>query len=305
MTEAKITTTLDLTKPLQMVGGAKVAIRSRTATTVTVRITEGTASSTLNRADYGPGANFVYKLSGRHAFGSMPDLQNVPAISKVDPNKPVELDDGSAATILTTMQHGGRPCADVRIASSYRRAGGNSDGGAWNYWLDTGEWCGGEGQSTYKLLRNVAPTPAGTLDTAKPLQTRSGTPVKLEGVLSDGRLVVLIQYAGWGVDPETKIVSASGRVGGGGLLIERADDIVNKPPVQRVEYRNVYADGTVGSTAHASVENGEERCRYGLTYIGALKRTYADDVLTEARIIPRPAKKRTRAHPAGQPNAWA
>jgi len=145
-------------------------------------------------------------------------------------------------------------------------------------------------------IRNVAAVV--TLDTSRPLQTRSGTPVKLEGTLPDGRLVITVPGA-WGIAPTPRIVAADGRAFGGPVSVEHADDIINVPAVRKTEVLNIYADGSVGQTVHASIDAARGRSKYGKVRVGYLFRELVDGKIVDASVRHAEPFLRTRSNPSG------
>lgn len=140
-------------------------------------------------------------------------------------------------------------------------------------------------------LRNVD----NALDTSKPLQTRSGLPVDFVGRLEDGRLAVKYRFFG---NHEIRVVESDGRVGSV-RGAESMDDVINKPTKPVVTFQNVYANGTVGSTKHQTLEAAQKRSQYGKVRVGILQVERIDGGITFARTIPTRGFLRTRSDPTG------
>jgi len=75
----------------------------------------------------------------------------------VDPNLPLELDDGTPVQRVVTRWDSPNPTSvRVRIPKSFLRDGSERpEGGAWNYYLAGGNWIGGS-SSTHYTIRNTA-----------------------------------------------------------------------------------------------------------------------------------------------------
>lgn len=121
-----------------------------------------------------------------------------------------------------------------------------------------------------------------TLDTTKDLQTVDGKAVKYLGTLVDGQIVVDVKYGiGLSAKWSTELRRADGRKSGGKL--HSPDDVIVKVVVKTI-YRNVYADGSVGETAHADEVAAKARTKYGRVRVGTLKQTFHDGVLVDANL---------------------
>lgn len=220
----------------------------------------------------------------------------------IDVNKPVHLADGREATYIggsKTVRRNGRPAAKFRIKGSPRvdptfpRFTDN----AWFYYLDTGEYVKGPGVTTlyHKIVQNV-------LDTSKPLQTRSGSKVKLEGKLTDGRLVVSVNYGPHRISSETKIVPADGRVlrqSPGSVDVQSQDDIINVPVETVVKFYNIYDDGTVSDAAKASYETALQATRYHKVRVGILEVHTVSGGRTFSKVHPTTPQLRTPMNTEG------
>jgi hypothetical protein len=128
------------------------------------------------------------------------------------------------------------------------------------------------------VLNGIKHLVADPLDTSKTLQTVDGKRVSYLGKLEDGRIVVQVTYTG-GFGPgtiATELRYADGRKSNR-PGVTSGDDVIVKV-VEKVVYRNVYADGTTGSTQHASADDAKMRSKYGKVRIGVLKTTYRDGV---------------------------
>jgi hypothetical protein len=129
------------------------------------------------------------------------------------------------------------------------------------------------------VLRNVA----ATLDLNRPLQTRSGLPVRYVGKGADGQLAFAIKYL---AGETVEFRNADGRKNRFGstsaITVQSADDVVNKV-VDRVYFYNVYADGTMGATTHTTLENARLRAKIGKCRIGIIEMFSEDGVVTASR----------------------
>lgn len=131
---------------------------------------------------------------------------------------------------------------------------------------------------------------AGLLDFSKPLQTRSGFPVTYKGALSgSGKFCHLVEI-NRGFNGKSLLMVdakgfAEGRPANTILRREDADDII--PQVERVTvYRNVYADGTTGSSEHKSFNGARDRSKIGKTRIGILKLVKENGVAVSSDYTP-------------------
>lgn len=124
------------------------------------------------------------------------------------------------------------------------------------------------------------------LDTSKPLQTVDGKPVTFVGKLDTGQIVVNVTYP----DPfglrngrvATELRNADGRKASGSL--HSPDDVIVKVVVTE-QFRNIYADGTIGETVHKTEQDAKDRTKYGKVRVGVLKQTLNDGKLVAARPV--------------------
>lgn len=140
------------------------------------------------------------------------------------------------------------------------------------------------------------------IDVTKPLETMDGKPVTYVGTLTDGRILVEVTYGdlnlySLGRHKALETRRADGRKGTGWQT--SGDDLRNKV-VERVIYRNVYADGTVGETGHATEQAARERSKYGKVRIGLLKQTFHNGKLVNAILTSGMPWFRDRANPQGR-----
>lgn len=138
------------------------------------------------------------------------------------------------------------------------------------------------------------------IDVTKPLETVDGKPVKYVGTLTDGRILVEVTYGSlYAIDRHTVLETrrADGRKGSGWTT--SGDDLRNKV-VERVIYRNVYADGTVGETSHATEQAARERSKFGKVRVGLLKQTFHNGKLAHATLVSGTPWFRDRSIPTGR-----
>lgn len=79
----------------------------------------------------------------------------------IDWNAPIELDNGTRAEVVNTRryaQQGGRNIVSVRVFGAFgpREREPSPEGRCWNYFEDTGKWCGGSGRE-YKIVNSNRP----------------------------------------------------------------------------------------------------------------------------------------------------
>lgn len=183
----------------------------------------------------------------------------------IDWDKPLETTDGREVTVQ-------RKADDGSYRVRYDRSGGLR-----HYHAD-----GTHRFGSMPPLRNVV---VAALDTSKPLQTVDGKAVTFLTKTEDGRLVVEVSYRDYGAiggyRKATELRNADGRKGTG--TVHSPDDVIVKVLVTE-QFRNVYADGTIGSTIHANEQDAKDRSKYGKVRIAVLKQTLTDGKVTSARV---------------------
>ncbi|EQB10393.1 hypothetical protein [Novosphingobium lindaniclasticum] len=142
-----------------------------------------------------------------------------------------------------------------------------------------------DGIHVHSTLPNLQNVLEATLDTSKPLQTSDGKPVTFVGKLEDGRLVVQVGYgSAFSRTQATELRFADGRKSAA-VGVTSGDDVIVK--VTKTEkFRNVYADGTLGTTAHKTEEAARQNVKFGKVRIGILKQVFEDGTLVDARMVP-------------------
>lgn len=131
-----------------------------------------------------------------------------------------------------------------------------------------------------------------SINVNKPIQTRGGRPVKYLGWnYARNLLIVEIDY-GVGVERRPEYRTADGttldQTYGRRLTaarVEQADDLINVPQ-DTVGFFNVYANGTVGGTRHATPENAQDRAKIGQLRIGILEVLFEDETAVASRYTP-------------------
>lgn len=205
----------------------------------------------------------------------------------IDTDKPLQLADGSAATYI--RNHGDQIVVILGGSHVYRYFNAIT------------------GKHMLGYLPNLQNVPevspaAPSFDPSRTFKTRSGQPARLLGKMDDGRLVVQVGF--FTADGVGTIYRADGRRFGNPKL-ESTDDLINVAPIQTKAYRNVYADGTIGETAHSTIANCKARTKFGKVAIGVLCQKAELGKIVEAILLPSEPVKRTKEFPKGQPNPWA
>lgn len=260
---------IDINKPLQLADG-------RTATYVS---TDCDGDICVN---IGNDTGRIFRPSGVHLFRDLPDLQNVPEVApKIDWTKPIEtVPDVRNSSPIPCSTRGGNYViidGDWFSKASFDSAEVNRGNTGWGYLP-----CG-TSNAWLPAVRNVVPSD--TLDVTKALQTVDGKAVKFIAKTDDGRLVVEVTYtSGWAAAPATELRFADGRKSAAKGRTS-GDDVIVKV-VEKITFRNVYADGTTGETAHASEANAFARSKYRKVRIGALKQTYKNGALVSSSLVP-------------------
>lgn len=148
-----------------------------------------------------------------------------------------------------------------------------------------------------KRLRNVAEVNPFGLFNGKKLQTRSGTPAEFVTV-HNGKAIFKLSYPspGWG-SRTTGFVernldgTVSGSTTSYGTTRSDPDDIIVVP--ERVTtFRNVYADGTVGDTAHKTITAVMSAIKSGKVRVGILKQIHEGAELVDAKMVARTPERR-------------
>lgn len=129
-------------------------------------------------------------------------------------------------------------------------------------------------------VRNVADV--ATLDTSKPLQTVDGKKVSFIGTMTDGRIVVAVDYPRFGGGAPTELRFADGRKSSA-PGVTSGDDVIVKV-VEKTTFQNVYADGRIGDTIHSDTDAAAKRSKYGKVRIGFLKTVTKDGVRTSVSL---------------------
>jgi len=259
---------IDITKPLQLADGTKAAF-SRVDTDGDIVVFVGD----------GRGMCYFNPHTGKHVFGFLPALMNVPeaahAWSDVDPTKPLEDLEGHAVTLVgrtVTRDDGGEINIPCHGFGPHRIVYVTVDATGWG-WPD------------YKpFLRNRAEVPAATLDTSKPLQTADGKPVKFLGTMSDGRLVVEVNYGRLTAPYATELRFADGRKSARNGVTS-GDDLVVKV-TKSTRFLNVYSDGTGSKSVHTTFEAARDNSKYGKVRVAVIEQQLEDGVVVSAKCMP-------------------
>lgn len=117
-----------------------------------------------------------------------------------------------------------------------------------------------------------------------------GTPALLKGTvlfLDDERVIVE-------TDGPSMLYAINRRT-----MKDRDGDYWFKQAPAKTEWLNVYADGTVGRTAHDSWEDAVDRSQYGKTRVGILEREVRGGCVKSARVHPTTPQLRTPEQPGG------
>lgn len=191
--------------------------------------------------------------------------------TKLDLTKPLELTDGTPVT-LRRVQSGGA-------------FDGAFNGGTRSFNADGTPFFSSNYALPYlhgRTVRNVAEFP--TLDLTKTLQTRDGKPAKFLGKLDDGRLAFEVEYKGYKGHAAVELRYADGRKTTA-WGVTSGDDVVEKPVVKTQKFRNVYADGSIGTTAHKTEDAARFGTKYGKVRIAILVQDFEDGKLVDARVV--------------------
>jgi hypothetical protein len=214
-------------------------------------------------------------------------------LTKIDWNRPLETVEGVPVTFLR-HQSSGTKTAVVRTEGAVcTNRGVVHPKGANFVFKDDGKHAFGSAPD----IRNVAAT-APVLDVTKQLQTVDGKKVSFLGRMEDGRIVISVAYATWSGQPATELRFADGRKSS--LTgVTSGDDVIVKV-VKTERYRNIYADGTMGSTVHDTEEAAKLRSQYGKVRVGVLHQTLEDGKLVRATMIAASPWFRSRGFPSGR-----
>jgi hypothetical protein len=208
----------------------------------------------------------------------------------VDLTKPLELNDGTPVTLSHTYDN----CFQVEVPTShplYRASGYTHQ---YRQVRMDGTRVPGLGATQWSV-RNVV---AAALDTTKQLQTVDGKAVSYIGKLEDGRIVVAISYATWSGQPATELRFADGRKSS--RPGETSGDDVIVKVVRKEQFRNVYADGTMGESIHTTEEAAKLRSKYGKVRVGVLHQTLENGKLVRATMTAASPWFRSRGFPSGR-----
>lgn len=149
--------------------------------------------------------------------------------------------------------------------------------GNYAYFSDVGNPYSGS-----RKLRNLPDAVA--LFAGKKLTTRSGTPAEFV-IVHEGRAIFKLSYFGGAAGFVER--NPDGTVFGGttalGTTRSDPDDIVEVLP-HVTTFRNVYADGTIGETAHKTPTAAVNGIKSGKVRIGVLHQTHQGSELISAQV---------------------
>lgn len=208
---------------------------------------------------------------------------------KIDTTKPIQLADGTPVTFEGF--HPDPSLLRVRVRNTIRLFYRN------------------DGKHRFDELPELVNVESAKVDWTKPIRTVEGCAAKLVATAENGDRIVEVNDM-W-VSGGSKLirVDANGLVPGArrvssfGTAVVRPDDVVNVPVVETVEFLNVYADGSVGSTVHKTETSARAGTKYGKTRVAILKRTLRDGKLVNAEAIPTEPQLRDRYTSAHNPFA--
>lgn len=210
----------------------------------------------------------------------------------IDIAQPLELEDGTPVTYDSPSTARAYSYV-VKLPSGVRRTY-KADGTGWS--------------ASYPRLRNVA-VPAAVRWTGKKLQTRAGLPAEFVTV-HGGKAIFKLSYPAprWGsqaigfvernLDGTVNgLAAAYTPYGSPGIVRQDADDIIEVPVPRVTTYRNVYADGTVGETAHKSITAVMAAIKSSKVRVGILKQVHEGTELVAAVVVARHAERRDGSKP--------
>lgn len=207
--------------------------------------------------------------------------------TKINLNKPLEAVHKTTGRIVPMTFSSSENLLRRGVFYTERGPCPETSNNAW--YLDGRDYC----HRNEWFIRNVVEE----IDWSKPLALRGNSKVRVtfEGTLVDGRKVVKVHFFN---GTETRIVPADGRVHAAATMTS-GDDIVNKVEPLVKTYRNIYADGTIGTTEHKSYDECSMRSKYGKTRVGMLINETRGGVIVSSKVHPTLPKLRTSRNPGG------
>lgn len=246
-----------------------------------------------------------YRIDGTRDNGFFssepgPALMNVPEapVASVDPSKPLQLSNGTPVTL--SNNHGWALAVNIPGDRTPR-----------DFYPD-GRRCYETGSDRYVGLRlqNAPEAPAVTrsVDFLQPIEMVDGTPAEFVGELANGLFVVRVKPVDFLAAPFLMTVDATGnenppRTTRGGTTIVSNNGVRNKV-VDTLQFFNVYGDGTMGKTAHRTIEDAQDRAKVGKVRVGIVEMLLENGVVAASRYHALKPQTRTsgtsRAPCAGQ-----